>query len=101
MTIQEKVAVDFNAAGRMVWSRFPSDGKETQMSDHPTFGAFNQGSVPTIACFNKAKTPLGVDLGKLIAAMQDYVDKCIAPVWGTPAKLIKSTNFIKDAWAVV
>jgi len=28
------------------------------------------------------------------------VDKHVAPVWGTPAKLIKSTGFIKDAWAV-
>src|SRR5437016_10163792 len=65
------------------------------------FGAFNQGVAPTIACFNKAKTPLGVDLDKLIAAMQEYVDKHVAPVWGTPAKLTKSTNFIKDAWAVV
>ncbi len=25
----------------------------------PTFGAFNQGDVPTIACFNKASVPLG------------------------------------------
>jgi len=66
-----------------------------------TFGAFNQGSTPTIACFNKAKTPLGVDLDKLIAAMQEYVDKHVAPVWGTPARLVKSTNFLKDSWAVV
>ena len=66
-----------------------------------TFGAFNQGATPTIACFNKAKTPLGVDLDKLIAAMQEYVNKHVAPVWGTPAKLVKSTNFIKNAWAVV
>ena len=65
------------------------------------FGAFNQGIIPTIACFNQAKTALGVDLDKLIAAMQEYVDKHIAPVWGTPAKLVKSTNFLKDAWAVV
>ena len=25
----------------------------------------------------------------------------VAPVWGTPAKLIKSTDFVKDAWAMV
>ena len=35
----------------------------------PVFGAFNQGVIPTIACFNKAKTPLGVKLDALIAAM--------------------------------
>jgi len=67
----------------------------------PTFGAFNQGEVPTIACFNKAKTPLGVDLNALIAAMQAFVDQHVAPVWGTPAKLVKSTGFVKNAWAVV
>lgn len=64
-------------------------------------GAFNQGIIPTIACFNKATVPLGVDLDQLIAAMQDYVDQYVAPVWGTPAKLVKSTNFVKGAWAIV
>ena len=48
----------------------------------PTLGAFNQGGVPTIACFNKAVTPLGVDFDDLIQAMQAYVDKYVAPVWG-------------------
>ena len=67
----------------------------------PKFGAFNQGDIPRIAVFNKAVTPLGVDLNKLIAAMQVYIDEFIVPVWATPAKLVKSTNFIKGAWAVV
>src|SRR6476620_12744851 len=65
------------------------------------FGAFNQGVTPTIACFNKAKTPLGIDLDTLISAMQEYVGKHVAPVWGTPAKLIKSKDFVKDDWARV
>jgi hypothetical protein len=56
----------------------------------PIFGAFNQGDAPTIAVFNKATIPLGVDLDDLIAAMQVYIDKYIVPVWATPAKLIKS-----------
>jgi len=67
----------------------------------PTFGAFDQGQIPTIACFNKATVPLGVDFDLLIAAMQVYVDHEVAPVWGTPAKLVKSTNFVKGAWAMV
>lgn len=67
----------------------------------PTFGAFNQGGVPTIACFNKAKTALGVDFNALIAAMQVFVDQYVAPVWGAPAKLVKSTGFVKGAWAMV
>jgi hypothetical protein len=65
------------------------------------FGAFNQGEVPTIACFNRATIALGVDLDALIAAMQAYVDQHVAPVWGTPAKLVKTKGFVKDAWAMV
>jgi len=63
--------------------------------------AFDQGEVPTIAVFNKATTPLGIPLDKLITAMQHYIDQHVAPVWGTPAKLVKSTGFVKGAWAVV
>jgi hypothetical protein len=33
--------------------------------------------------------------------MQAYVNQYIVPIWGTPAKLIKTTNFVKDAWAMV
>jgi hypothetical protein len=71
------------------------------MSTKPQLGAFNQGIIPTIACFNKATVALGVDLDNLIAAMQAYVDQYVAPVWGTPAKLIKSTDFVAGAWAMV
>jgi hypothetical protein len=67
----------------------------------PILGAFNQGEIPKIACFNKATIPLGVDFDDLIAAMQEYVDKYVAPIWATPAKLIKSTGFVKGAWAIV
>ena len=55
---------------------------------------------PRIACFNRAKTPIGVDLGALIAAMQKFVDDHLAPVWGTPGTLIKSRGFLKGAWAI-
>src|SRR5713101_4649765 len=71
------------------------------IDDKAPFGAFNQGELPTIACFNKATVPLGVDLDTLIAAMQAYVDQYVAPVWGTPAKLVKTTGFQKGAWAIV
>ena len=70
-------------------------------NNKPVFGAFNQGLTPTIACFNNATTPLGVNFDSLIAAMQVYVDKHVAPVWGTPAKLTKTTGFLPNAWAVV
>src|SRR5256885_16426702 len=65
-----------DGCGRM---RFlPTFPKEDFMrAARPTFGAFNQGGVPTIACFNKASTPLGVDFDALIAAMQAFVDRCV------------------------
>jgi hypothetical protein len=65
------------------------------------FGAFNQGVIPTIACFNNATVALGVDFNDLIDAMQEYVDKFVAPVWGTPAKLVKTKGFQSGAWAMV
>jgi len=71
------------------------------MRRKPTFGAFNQGGVPTIACFNKATTPLGVDFGALIAALQVFVDRHVAPVWGTPARLVRTKGFVKGAWGMV
>jgi hypothetical protein len=67
----------------------------------PKAAAFNQGGAPKIACFNKAATPLGVDFDALIAAMQAFVDQHVAPVWGTPATLVKSKGFVKGAWAMV
>jgi len=63
--------------------------------------AFDRGQIPTIACFNRAKTPLGLDLDELIAALQKFVDTCVVPVWGTPARLVRSTGFLPGAWAVV
>src|SRR5947208_2251756 len=67
----------------------------------PFRAAFDQGQVPTIACFNRATTPLGVDLDALVAAMQHFVDDCFVPVWGTPAKLLLTTDFVQGAWALV
>ena len=61
----------------------------------------SHGPVPTIACFNRAKTPLGVDFDALIAAMQKFVDEHLAPVWATPARLVKTRGFKKGAWAIV
>lgn len=69
--------------------------------NNKVFGAFDQGEIPTIACFNKATFDLKVDFDDLITAMQAYVDNFVAPIWGTPAKLIKTTDFQKGAWAVV
>ena len=68
-----------------------------------TFSAFDQGAVPTIACFvdHTTRTPLGVKLDELVAALQVYVDEHVAPVWGTPARLVQTNGFVKGAWAIV
>jgi hypothetical protein len=71
------------------------------MSTKPIFSAFNQGQIPTIACFNQATTDLGVDLDALIAAMQAYIVNFVAPVWGTPATLVQTTDFQPGAWAMI
>ena len=63
--------------------------------------AFDHGQVPTIACFNKATGSLGVDFGRLITVLQKFVDQYFVPVWGTPARLVRTTGFRKGAWALV
>lgn len=70
-------------------------------SQKPIMGAFDKGEKPTIACFNQAKTPLGVEWPALIAALQKYVDDCVIPVWGTPATLEQTDNFKPGCWAMV
>ena len=57
--------------------------------------------IPTIACIDNAETPLGLDLGKLVRALQKYVDDHLAPVWRTPAKLVKATKPPPGAWVLV
>ncbi|TMH39895.1 MAG: hypothetical protein E6H54_20160, partial [Betaproteobacteria bacterium] len=67
----------------------------------PVFGAFDQGQIPDIAVFSQATTPLGLDLDKLVAALQKFVTDYVVPVWGTPARLARTTGFKKGAWALV
>jgi hypothetical protein len=71
------------------------------MPKRTVMAAFDRGQIPTIACFNKATVGLGVDLDALIGALQKFVDEKFAPVWGTPAKLVKSEDFLPGAWALV
>ena len=71
------------------------------MAGKVRFAAFNQGQIPRIACFNAATVPLGFKLAAFVAAMQKFVDQCVAPVWGTPALLSATTGFVKGQWAMV
>src|ERR1043166_6498519 len=50
----------------------------------------------TIACVNKAKTPLGPSLAELTAALQKCYDECFLPVWGSPVKLYNRKPTPKD-----
>jgi hypothetical protein len=63
--------------------------------------AFDRGQIPTITFINKATVALGVDLDDLISALQIFLDSYFTPVWGTPAKLVKSNKFLPNAWAIV
>jgi hypothetical protein len=67
----------------------------------PNQAASSKVNVPTIVCVNKANTPLGVDFDALVAAMQVFVDEHVAPVWGTPAKLVKSSHLPAGHWSMV
>jgi hypothetical protein len=63
--------------------------------------AFSRKAIPTIACINKAKMDLGVDFDRLIPALQTFLDDCFAPIWGTPAKLVKATKPRHGDWTMV
>jgi hypothetical protein len=62
---------------------------------------FNRSVVPTIACVNKSTIGLGVDFDELIPALQKFLDECFVPVWGTPAKLIKTRKTRPGLWNMV
>lgn len=48
-----------------------------------------QDQMPTIMCVNEATADLGVDWDQLIAALDVYTNTIFAPVWGTPARIVK------------
>ena len=95
VTLNTASAAVKNKTGNCVIGRNESVPEESSV--HP-FLYHNR--LPRIACFNIARTPLGVDFNALITAMQKFVDEHFAPVWGAPAKLVASTGFLKGAWAM-
>jgi hypothetical protein len=68
---------------------------------HMIMAAFNQGAVPTITCVNQATVDLGVDFGKLVSALQKYLDDYFVPIWGTPAKITKASAPQPGTWTMV
>lgn len=67
----------------------------------PRLAAFDQGAAPIIAFVNQATVPLGVDFDALIAACQRFVNECFAPVWGTPATLVKADKLSPGQWGMI
>ncbi len=63
--------------------------------------AFSRKAIPTIACVNKAKMDLRIDFDRLVRTLQTFLDDCFAPIWGTPARLVKATNPRAGAWTMV
>jgi hypothetical protein len=57
--------------------------------------------VPTIVCVNEATEDMKVDFDRLIAALQKYLDKHFAPVWGTPARLVKGKKPRRGTWTLM
>ena len=62
---------------------------------------FNRDVVPTVVCVNKSTLDLGVDFDKLVPALQRFLDEVFVPVWGTPAKLVKSKDPKPGCWHLV
>src|SRR2546429_405134 len=64
--------------------------------------AFDQGQVPTISVFNRATVPLQGDLTleQIVAALQDYVDAFVSPVWGVACRLQVTNGFVPGTWSI-
>lgn len=63
--------------------------------------AFNQGKFPTIAFMNMATEPLGVDLRKLVSALDKQMKRDFVPIWGYPATLYLADKPKPDEWQFV
>lgn len=67
----------------------------------PKAAAFNQGAFPTIAFVNLATAPLGVNLAKVVSALEKQLQRDFVPIWGYPAKLYETNKPKADEWQVV
>ncbi|MGY4319737.1 hypothetical protein [Bradyrhizobium sp. JR3.5] len=63
--------------------------------------AISKGRFPTIAFVNKATTPLGVPLDKLVAALTRQLEEHFVPVWGYHAELYVTAEPKAGEWQIV
>jgi len=75
--------------------RAKTSGSET------TSGVFNPAVIPTIACFKSRGNRPRPAANETHRGDADMRRQTCRAVWGTPAKLIESTGFVKKAWAMV
>ena len=55
----------------------------------------------TVACMNKAKTPLGYDFDKLTATLQKCYDQYFLPIWGYQLTLYNTTSPKPSDWQFI
>ncbi|MBV9992933.1 MAG: hypothetical protein JOZ72_16775 [Alphaproteobacteria bacterium] len=60
-----------------------------------------QGGAVTIACINKAKTPLGVPFDRLTTALQNCYDRFFLPIWGYPVRLYNTDRPRPGDWRLI
>jgi hypothetical protein len=68
------------------------------MAKSPTI---NHGQFPTIAFVNLATVPLGIDLRRLVAALDKQLQRDFAPIWGYPAALYVAEKPKPSDWQIV
>lgn len=64
-------------------------------------GAFDRGQIPAITCVNKSTLDLGCKFPQLVMALQTFVDKHYAPVWGTKCFLSHGPAITPGTWGMV
>lgn len=58
-------------------------------------------TTPVISVYNRSTASLGLDLAKLVAAMQAYVDGPLAAAWGVSAHLELVDQPIPGSWGLI
>lgn len=61
----------------------------------------NHGKFPTIAFVNLATVPLGIDLRRLVSALNRQLQRDFVPIWGYPATLYVADKPKPGEWQIV
>jgi hypothetical protein len=72
---------------------------QSMVTKSSALGTVRRG--PTIACMDHSTVDAGVDFKSLIRALQEYVDKSVAPAWATPAELVVTTGPKEGCWSLL